>query len=248
MTKNRIHPTAIIGEGVDIGRGVTVGPNAVLLGPMSIGDNVWIGAGASLGAPPEISTLRQVAAWDGDLSYAGLTIESNVVIREYAVVHQGSEKATTVGEGSWLMNRVYLAHDVVVGRGATISAGVSVGGHASLGANCNIGMNAVIHQRRLISPGVMVGMGSVVSRDLPPFSKCYGNPCYVRGVNTFLLSKLEVSRATVEALGSAYREGDCLLGQPENIARLAEIEGSLSPWIALSDRKPARYLPGSQSN
>jgi UDP-N-acetylglucosamine acyltransferase len=29
----------------------------------------------------------------------------------------------------------------------------------------------------------MVGMGSVVTRDVPPFSKAFGNPARVRGAN-----------------------------------------------------------------
>lgn len=50
-----IHPTAVIGADVLIGAGVTVGPNAVLTGPLEIGDDCWIGAGAVLGAPPRSS-------------------------------------------------------------------------------------------------------------------------------------------------------------------------------------------------
>lgn len=201
---NNIHPTAFVGPGVDLGNEVTIGPHAVILGPTSIGDRVWIGPGAQIGAPPEISSLPQRAAWSGDLDYAGVTVEDDVVVRENVVIHQGSHRPTHVGEGSWILNSAYLAHDVIVGSRVTVSAGVRVGGHATIGRHANLGMSAVIHQRRVIGPGAMVGMGTPVTRDVPPFAKVYGSPARIHGTNDYVLRALGASTAEVSTLHYAY--------------------------------------------
>ena len=125
----RISPLAFIGPGVELGADVTIGPGAVILGPCVVEDGAWIGAGAQIGAPPEMTDQAQNAAWAGDLAHAGVRIGSRAVIREGAVVHQGSYRETTVGAGAWILNRAYVAHDVLVGEAATVSAGVSIGGH-----------------------------------------------------------------------------------------------------------------------
>ncbi|MBK7611764.1 MAG: hypothetical protein IPJ15_11095 [Actinomycetales bacterium] len=127
-----VHPTAVVGPGVTLGQGVQIGPYAVLLGPLRVGDRVWIGSGTSIGAPPEITDVRHNLAWAGDLGHAGVVIEDDAVIRELVVIHQGSRRPTTVGAGSWLLNRCYLAHDVQTGPGVTVSAGGSIGGHATI--------------------------------------------------------------------------------------------------------------------
>ena len=77
-----VHPTAVVGPGVTLGQGVQIGPYAVLLGPLRVGDRVWIGSGTSIGAPPEITDARHNLAWAGDLGHAGVVIEDDAVIRE----------------------------------------------------------------------------------------------------------------------------------------------------------------------
>lgn len=196
---------AYIGTGVVLGRDVRVGPGAVLLGPCVIGDKVFIGAGAQIGGPPEMSSRPQNAAWAGEIEHAGVRIEQNAVIREGAVIHQGTYRETTVGAGTWVLNRAYLAHDVVVGREATISAGVSVGGHCFIGDAANIGMNAVVHQRRFISTGAMVGMGTPVTRDIPPFAKVFGTPPRLFGVNEVGMVRAGYDQGTASLLLEYYQ-------------------------------------------
>jgi UDP-N-acetylglucosamine acyltransferase len=199
-----IHPTAFVGPGVSLGSEVTVGPHAVILGPTSIGDRVWVGPGAQIGAPPEISSLPQRAAWAGDVGYEGVRIDDDAVIRENVVIHQGSHRSTRVGEGSWILNSAYIAHDVLVGARVTVSAGVRIGGHSVIGRHANLGMSAVVHQRRTIGPGAMVGMGTPVARDVPPFAKVYGSPARIHGSNEYVLRELGASPAEITALAHAY--------------------------------------------
>jgi len=219
----RVHSSAIVGEHVTLGVDVVVGPGAVLLGPLRIGDRVWIGPHVVIGTPPEISSVRQNAGWDGEVDHFGVEIGDDVVIREFSTVHQGSSRTTTIGGGTWLMNSVYVAHDCVIGTNVTLSAGVRVGGHAVIGDHANIGMNATVHQRRVIGSGSMIGMGTPVTRDIPPFSKAFGTPIRRHGLNDFVLSKLGVSPTVSRALAEAYRGGDYSLASCSGDPALADV-------------------------
>lgn len=235
--QSRVHPSAFIGEGVTLGAEVAVGPLAVLLGPMTIGDRAWIGAGAVLGAPPEMTSRRQNTAWSGDLDHAGVVIGADTVIREKVVIHQGSHRATTVGDRTWLLNSCYLAHDVLVGSDATISAGVTIGGHSQIGDRANLGMNASVHQGRVIGPASMVGMATPVTRDIPPFAKVYGAPPRLRGVNVVALSRLGVPDEVAIALDAAYQAGDILL---ERATGLEAIASAVAWWHDARPTSPVR--------
>ncbi|WP_210480578.1 acyl-ACP--UDP-N- acetylglucosamine O-acyltransferase [Naasia sp. SYSU D00948] len=212
-----IHPTAVVGPGVEIGERVSIGPHATVLGPCRIGDDVFIGSSASIGGPPEVSSLRQNRAWTGDLDHAGVIIESGAVIRDLVVIHQGSVRPTRVGAGAWLLNMSYLAHDVSVGAGAVISAGVRLGGHSFVGDGANLGMNVAVHQRRSVGHGAMVGMGTPVSRDVPPFALVYGTPPRLRGVNAVALKRLGVDEGVAGELAAEYSAGDLSLDALEGV-------------------------------
>jgi UDP-N-acetylglucosamine acyltransferase len=180
----------------------------------------------------------QNAAWTGELAHAGVRICRGAVIREAAVIHQGSYRATTVGAESWILNRAYLAHDVLVGEHTTISAGVSVGGHCVIGDRVNIGMNASVHQRVFVATGCMIGMGTPLARDLPPFVKAFGSPARIHGLNSVGMQRFGISAEEIEELAGAYDRGDLLLDtHPGGWGD--KLGPAVSQWLAREDRRPA---------
>jgi UDP-N-acetylglucosamine acyltransferase len=155
-------------------------------------------------------------------------IGDGVLVREFATVHQGTERPTIVGDGTYLMSRTHVSHDVEVAAGVTMAAGSSVAGHSDIGPGTTLGMGALVHQRRSVGAGAMVGMGCAVNRDVTPFTTVLGNPGRVAGVNAVALRRLgagddlvelwpSVVQGTAElpdsapqevhALWSAWREG-----------------------------------------
>jgi UDP-N-acetylglucosamine acyltransferase len=228
-----IHPTAVIGPDVKIGDGVLVGPHAALVGPMVVGDRVVISAGATLGGPAEVTGFPQRGEEPSSRRSYGVVLESDVVVREQVVVHQGTERATTVGAGTWLLNRSYVAHDVRVGRDCVLSAGVSLGGHCTVGDLVTIGMNAAVHQRRHIGRGAMVGMGAVVAHDVPPWAKVYGVPARLRGANEKAMRRAALGPETIDAIASAYAEGETDLADPP-----ADVCDDYHFWRAVTGRTP----------
>ncbi len=232
MTATRVSASAFVGPGVELGVGVSVGPFAVLVGPTRIGDHVRIGPGTHVGGAPEIASVRQNDAGDGDLDHHEVRIGSHSVLRDHVVVHHGSVRPTTIGAGCQVFSRVYVAHDVHVGDGATLSAGVSLGGHVTVRAGANLGLNASVHQRRVVGGLAMVGMGTPVVRDVPPFATVYGVPARVRGGNRFGMERAGFSDKEIEAVLEFLASG-C----PPGAAVLSDrVRDELDWWQGLTGR------------
>lgn len=211
---NRVHHTAVIGPGVELGTGNTIGPYAVLLGPLLLGDDNWVGPHVVLGTPAEIAGTEHAAAWAGDQVGSGLRIGSRNVLREYTTIHQGHYGVTVVGDDCYLMNKVYVGHDGEIGDRVTMASSATLGGHVHVGSAANLGMGATVHQRRLIGPGAMVGMAAVVTRDLPPYALAYGSPCRVHGANRVGLDRAGVPRGWADALHIKYEAGSFTPPEP----------------------------------
>jgi UDP-N-acetylglucosamine acyltransferase len=203
---NRVHPTAVIGDDVEIGSHNVIGAFAVILGPTRIGDRNWIGPHVVLGTPAEIRGIDHGQATGG--IGTGIDIGDANVIREYTTVHQGHYARTVIGDGCYLMNKCYIAHDDVLSDGVTMASGATLGGHVHVGGGANLGMGAIVHQRRVIGPLAMVGMSAVVTRDVPPASLAYGNPCRVRGANRIGMQRAGVSAEVIDTVELAYSAGD----------------------------------------
>lgn len=202
---NSIHPTALLLGDVRLGSGNTIGPFAVITGPVVLGDDNWIGAGAIIGAPPEVRSFDHPRT-DDDVAGNGVTIGHRNVIREHAQIHHGWRGRTTLGDDGFIMNQVYVAHDCVLGDRVTLASSVLLAGHVELDDDANLGLGTSVHQRTRVGRGAMVGMGSVVTRDVPPYAKAYGNPARVQGANVVGMQRSGLDRSGIDALDAAYRD------------------------------------------
>ena len=187
---NRIHPTAVIGPGVELGDDNVVGPYAVLVGPLRVGDRNWIGPHATIGTPPEGPGVHQPVAWEGELDSTGVVIGDGNVIREYVSIPQGSDnRETRIGDTCFFMAGSHVGHDSHVGDGVTVTSSVQIAGHCTVWSWVNLGLGTLLHQRTEVGPGAMVGMGSVVRKTVDPFSVTAGNPARTVGMNVVGLSR-----------------------------------------------------------
>lgn len=75
----------------------------------------------------------------------------------------------------------YIAHDCIIGDYVTFAPRVSCNGNIHIHNHAYIGTGAVIKQGTsakplIIGEGAVVGMGAVVTKDVPPFTTVVGNP------------------------------------------------------------------------
>jgi sugar O-acyltransferase (sialic acid O-acetyltransferase NeuD family) len=84
--------------------------------------------------------------------------------------------AVQVGRHVAVMPQVVLTHDVRVGDWATLSAGVRVGGGCEIQDGAYVGSGACLRQGVTIGAWAMIGMGALVTRDVPGERLWYGSP------------------------------------------------------------------------
>ena len=154
-----IHPTAYVVPDVEIGPGTVIGPFAVILAPTRIGRDCWIGPHAVIGTtgehagemvvhriPEDPAALTpaemEAALWHGSHGQ-GIEIGDRTIIREQTTVQQGVYRPTVIGADCFVMNKVHVAHDCILGDRVRLTPFVSLGGHSVVGDDANIGMSTV---------------------------------------------------------------------------------------------------------
>ncbi|HEX6519259.1 MAG TPA: acetyltransferase [Streptosporangiaceae bacterium] len=84
--------------------------------------------------------------------------------------------AVTVGAHVAIMPHVTLTHDVVVEDFVTIASGVNLGGGARIQRGAYLGAGALIGETRTVGAFSLVGMGAVVTHDVPEREVWVGVP------------------------------------------------------------------------
>lgn len=202
---NQIHPSAVIGPNVEIGNNNIIGPNSVLLGPLKLGDNNWIGPSVVIGTPPQSRGHEHPRPWDESLSGKGIEIGSRNIIREFATVQSPTKGITKVGNDCFLMTQIHIPHDAVIGHRVTIANSSHIAGHCVIQDDVTLGLSTSIHQFTVVGKGAMVGMGSIVTRDVPPFAMVFGAPSKLKGCNRIGMKRQGIDDSVIESLDDFYR-------------------------------------------
>ena len=72
-----------------------------------------------------------------------------------------------------------IGHDCIIDSGCQISPMAAIGGHCEIGRGTHLGMNVLIKEGTKIGGNSVLGMGSVVQRDIPENVIALGNPARV---------------------------------------------------------------------
>ena len=98
---------------------------------------------------------------------AAVSSSSSIGPGTVLLAHVTLTAAVSVGAHVAIMPQVTMTHDVLVEDFATIASGVSLGGGARIGMAAYLGAGALIREKRTVGAFALVGMGAVVTRDVP---------------------------------------------------------------------------------
>jgi UDP-N-acetylglucosamine acyltransferase len=194
-----IEPFATIQKDVVIGDGSWIGPNAVVWEGSRIGKNVKIYPGASVSSVPQ------------DLKFAGEQTETfigdNTVIRESVTISRGTadKHKTVIGKNCLLMAYVHIAHDCIIGNNCIFANAVQVAGHVTIEDWAIIGGASALHQFVKIGAHVMLSGGSLVRKDVPPYTKAAREPLTYAGVNSIGLRRRGFTPEKINEIQEIYR-------------------------------------------
>lgn len=153
-----------ISDDVVLGRDVKLSKFINMYG-CEIGDETKIGAFVEIQKHAKVGKRCKISSHT--FICEGVTIEDNVFIGHgVTFVNDSYPRATTLQgdlqtEADWVVERTLIKQGASIGSGATILANVTIGEHA------------------------IVGAGSVVTRDVEPYSIVVGNPArFIRSIKS----------------------------------------------------------------
>jgi sugar O-acyltransferase (sialic acid O-acetyltransferase NeuD family) len=108
-------------------------------------------------------------------------IGSDVKFGDGAVVMPGVIviSGSSIAEGCLLNTASSLDHDCMMEAWSSLAPGVIAGGNLSLGERSAIGLGACIREKISIGHDTVIGMGSIVTKNMPDNVLAYGAPCRV---------------------------------------------------------------------
>ncbi len=216
-----IHPTAFIGENVEIADDVIIGQCVYIEDNVKIGSGTKIDPFASvkkyttLGKNNHIHTYACVGGDPQDLKFeneiTSLIIGDNNNIREFATIHRGTAHGggvTTIGNNNLLMAYTHVAHDCNVGSNIVMSNNATLAGHVEVQDFAIIGGLSAIHQFGKIGSHAFVGGMTGIAQDLPPFMLAVateGTRGDVQSPNLVGLRRMSAGKELVSAFKDAYK-------------------------------------------
>ena len=226
---NNIHPLAVVSPKAKLGDNVEIGPFAFVDDDVEIGDGCKIHSHATiykyvkLGQNCEVFPGAVVGGIPQDLKFEGevtyVEIGNNVTIRECATINRGTKASgkgvTKVGDNTLIMSYVHVAHDCHVGNHCILVSYVGIAGETDVDDWAIIGGSSVAHQFTKIGCHAMVGGGSKINKDIPPYVLCAREPIAYVGINIVGLRRRGFSSETIRNIKDIY---DTIFFQGMNIS------------------------------
>jgi UDP-N-acetylglucosamine acyltransferase len=206
-----IHPEARLGENV------TVDPFAYIAGNVIIGDGTWVGPnstildGARIGKNCKIFPSAVVSGIPQDMKFRGedstAELGDNTTVREGVTVNRGTAAVgkTVIGNGCLLMAYAHIGHDCKIGNFCIIGNSAGMAGEVQIDEWAIISGGTLVHQFTRIGAHVIIGGGSKVRTDVPPFIKADRDPLTYMGLNTVGLTRRGFEKKRIDEIHNIYR-------------------------------------------
>jgi len=197
---SEVGPFAIIEKGAVIGRNCKIGAYSCIYGRVKMGDENVVYPHASIGAEHQFLRYKE--------HQGEVIIGNRNVFREFVTVHPGTpevENKTIIGDDNYLMIGVHIAHDCKIGNRNILSNLTSLAGCVEVGDDVTFGGMCGIHQWVRIGSYAMIGGGTMVQMDVPPFCLAAGNRAELHGINEIGLKRRGFTGERIFKLKKAYK-------------------------------------------
>ncbi|UWR73888.1 acyl-ACP--UDP-N-acetylglucosamine O-acyltransferase [Phaeobacter inhibens] len=214
----RIHPSAVVEEGAQIGADCVIGPFCLIGPDVVLGDRVELKSHVVVTGQTEIGEDTTVFSFavlgeiPQDLKFKGerckTVIGKRNRIREHVTVNAGTEGGggvTRIGDDGLFMAGCHIAHDAQVGDRVIVVNSAAVAGHCVLEDDVIIGGLSGIHQWVRIGHGAIVGAVTMVTNDVIPYGLVQAPRGELDGLNLVGLKRRGVQRSDITALRAAFQ-------------------------------------------
>jgi UDP-N-acetylglucosamine acyltransferase len=222
-----IGPFTVIGPNVEIGEGCDIKSHVVIQGPTKIGKNNRIYQFASVGEEPQDKKFAE-----GDDTF--LEIGDNNLIRESVTINRGTVQGggiTKIGSNNWIMAYVHVAHDCIIGNDNIFANNSSLAGHVIIDDFVILGGFTLVSQFNYLGSHSFSAMGSVISRNVPPYVLVSGHMAKPVGMNVEGLKRRNYSDQQIKTLRQAYktlyRSGLKLEQAQQKLAEMEQEDGEV---------------------
>lgn len=214
----QIHPTAIVHPSAQIAEDAVVGPYTTIeedvrIGPgCRIGNYVTLGRRLVLGRGVRVFNYACLGTESQDKKHHGqrshAEIGDGTVVREFVTVNRATREGgvTRVGANCLLMAYSHVAHECEVGDEVVLVNGATIGGEVRIDAGAIISGLACVHQFCRIGVYAIVGAGSKVTLDIPPYLLADGHPARTYGPNVVGLRRHGFSDDQIQTIRRIYRD------------------------------------------
>ncbi len=194
-----IEPFVTIHKNVEIGEGTWIGSHVTIMEGARIGKNCKIFPGAV------ISAIPQDLKFNGEETFA--RIGDNVTIREFATINRGTKASfeTVIGDNALIMACAHIAHDCNIGKNCIIANAALLAGHINVDDYAIVGGQCAVHQFCNIGAHVMISGGSLIRKDVPPYTKAAREPLSFVGINSIGLRRRGFTAEKINEIQEIYR-------------------------------------------
>jgi len=159
-SNNRVRPGARIEGEVKTGEEVLIDSNAIILGPVNIGDRTYVGSHCVIGHP-NVAEMAELRDTHPSTSKAKTVIGKDCVIRSGTTIYS----AVRVGDDVVFGHNVTLREGVIVGDRTKLGTNVVVDGKSSIGSNVSIQTGVYICTYSTVEDSVFLGPCCVFAND-----------------------------------------------------------------------------------
>ena len=190
-----VHPTAVIDptvkfdtNTVNIGANVVIDKNCVIGDRVSIGANSVLKSGCQIGNDCSIGSNNTIGGigfgyeLNDENEYELMPHIGNVVLKDRVeignnvCIDRAVLGSTLLEENVKVDNLVHIAHGVKIGKNSLIIANAMIAGSVEIGENVWVSPSSSIRQKLSIENNALIGLGSVVVKNVSADMVVAGNP------------------------------------------------------------------------